>query len=95
MLQKRKTPFLCNIICYYLVDTGAHHKEIFAIREIPAELIDKYNSVTGALGVILEKETLDWDLGLTHGAVEKEFFEQLLPEDEELIPIYYPIEIAE
>lgn len=93
--SKKKDPFLCNIICYYLVDTGAHHKEVFAVRKIPKELIDKYESVADALGAILEKETLDWDLGLTHRAVEKEFFEQLLPEDEELIPIYYPIEIAE
>lgn len=44
---------------------------------------------------MLEKETLDWDLGLTHAAEKKEFFEQLLPEDEELLPVPFPIGIEE
>lgn len=89
-------PFLRDIIYYYLVDTGAHHKEIFAVRKIPTELIDEYDSVEAALGAMLEKETLDWDLGFTHCSVnKKEFFEQLLPEDEELFPVNYPVDIAE
>lgn len=84
-------PFLRDIIYYYLVDTGAHHKEIFAVRKIPTELIDEYDSVTGALGAMLEKETLKWDLGIAHCWVGKEEFEQLLPEDEELLPIDFPL----
>lgn len=87
-------PFLRDIIYYYLVDTGAHHKDALAVRKIPTELIDKYDSVTGALDVILEKETLNWDLGFTRTR-KKEFFEQLLPEDEELLPTNYPIDIVE
>lgn len=88
--------FLRDISYYYLVDTGAHHKEIIAARKIPNELIDEYGSVKAALGVILEKETLDWDLGFTHYSVNKiEFYEQLLPEDEELFPVNYPVDIAE
>lgn len=81
--------FLRDTSYYYLVDTGAHHKDTLAIRKIPTELIDKYD-VTGALGVMLEKETLDWDLGFIRTR-KKEFFEQLLPEDEELLPIGFPL----
>lgn len=90
-----KDPFLRDVIYYYLVDTGAHHKEVFAVRKIPEELIDKYAGVADALGAMLEKETLDWDLGLTHAAEKQEFFEQLLPEDEELLPVPFPIGIEE
>lgn len=84
-------PFLRDVFYYYLVDTGAHHKDVLAVRKIPIELIDKYDSIAGALGAMLEKETLDWDLGFTYsaGTKKKEFFEQLLPEDEELLPISY------
>lgn len=82
--------FLRDTSYYYLVDTGAHHKDTLAVRKIPTELIDKYGSVTGALGAMLEKETLDWDLGFTRTR-KKEFFEQLLPEDEELLPIGFPL----
>ena len=85
-----KDPFLRDVIYYYLVDTGAHHKEIFAVRKIPKELIDKYDSVSDALGAMLEKETLKWDLGIAHCWVGKEEFEQLLPEDEELLPRDFP-----
>lgn len=87
--------FLRDISYYYLVNTGAHHKEVFAVRKIPKELIDKYDSVADALGAMLEKETLDWDLGLTHAAEKQEFFERLLPEDEELLPVPFPIGIEE
>ena len=88
--------FLRDISYYYLVDTGAHHKEVIAARKIPNELIDEYGSVEAALGAMLEKETLDWDLGFTHCSVnKKEFFEQLLPENEELLPIKYPVDTIE
>ena len=85
-------PFLRDIIYYYLVDTGAHHKDALAVRKIPTELVDKYDSVTDALNVMLEKETLDWDLFTR--VRKKEFFEQLLPEDEELFPTN-PVDIVE
>lgn len=90
-------PFLRDVFYYYLVDTGAHHKEILAARKIPTELIDEYGHVEDALGAVLGKETLDWNLGLdfVHSVDKREFFEQLLPEDEELLPVYYPIDVVE
>lgn len=71
--------FLRDISYYYLVNTGAHHKEVFAVRKIPKELIDKYDSVADALGAMLEKETLDWDLGLTHAAEKQDFLNGYSP----------------